>query len=212
MLFLFHIIIKIDNKMKYIDLISKIDSSIFSLQDLRLLNEKVYPYQLSQWVKKGYLFKLKNGLFIFSERSKNIKMETIAFNLYQPSYVSLEWVLAKYGLIPEMTYNLTSITSKTTRSFKNKFGEFTFRNIKKSMFFGYEKVEENEQVYLMAYPEKALIDYIYLNMKKIKNEDDIRELRLNDSAIKELDMEKIEKYTDAINNKKLTRTLDTLLC
>lgn len=198
--------------MKYLDLINKVKYPVFSLQDLRLLNDKVYPYQLSQWVKRGYLLRLKNGLFAFSEKSENLKIETIAFNLYQPSYVSLEWALAKYGLIPEMTYNCTSITTKTTRSFKNKFGNFTFRNVKENMFFGYTKIEENGQVYLIAEPEKALIDYIYLNMKKIKNQDDVNELRLNEFAIKDIDVKKIRKYADVVNNKRFMKILNIILC
>ncbi len=198
--------------MKYIDLLKKVEGPIFSLQDIKLLNEKVYPYQLSQWVKKGYLLRLKNGLFSFPERSKNLKVETIAFNLYQPSYVSLEWVLSKYGIIPEMVYNCTSITTKTTRNYKNTFGDFIFRNIKKSMFFGYEKIEENGQVYLIAYPEKALLDYLYLNMKKFKNENDLKEMRLNTEVIKKLNVEKIKEYVGIVNSKRLTKILDTLLC
>lgn len=198
--------------MKYINLLEKVKYSIFSLQDLRLLGEKVYPYQLSQWAKKGYLLKLKNGLFAFSERKGELKIEAIAFNLYQPSYVSMEWALAKYGLIPEMAYNCTSVTTKTTRSFKNKLGNFTFRNIKESMFFGYRKVEENGQIYLIAEPEKALLDYLYLNMKKIKDKNDIEELRLNEFAVKELDRKKIKKYADAIHNKKIIKVLEMILC
>ena len=193
--------------MKYMELIKKIKTPIFSLQDLRLLNLQVYPYQLSKWADKGYLIKLKNGLYIFAEKKAAVKNENIAFNLYQPSYVSMEWALAKYGLIPEIVYNCTSVTAKTTRTFQNAFGVFSFRHIKKELFFGYQKIENNGQPYLMAEPEKALVDYLYLNSSKIVNRDDVDELRLNEFGLKKLDQSKIKKFSFAANNKKLNSAL-----
>jgi len=191
--------------MKYIDLMNKIKEPIFSLQDLKLLNFKVYPYQLSEWARQGYIIKLKNGLYALADKKMDLKNECIAFNLYQPSYVSMEWALAKYGLIPEMVYNCTSITAKATRVFKNEFGVFSFRNIKKELFFGYEKINDKGQIYLMAEPEKALFDYVYLNSARINNQDDIKELRLNEFTFKDLNQTKLKKYFSVANNKKAVK-------
>ena len=196
--------------MKYIKLINKINSPIFSLQDLKLLGTIVYPYQLSKWAKDGYIKKLKNGLYIISDKEKDIEVENIAFNLYQPSYISLEWALSKYGIIPEMIYNCTSITTKTTRTFNNNFGSFIYRNVKKQMFFGYNKIKNNEQIYLIAEPEKALLDYFYFNANKIKNKDDINELRFNELVIKKLDHKKINNYLSIIGGQKLKRVYKLL--
>lgn len=193
--------------MKYIEFIKKIKDPIFSLQDLKLLKLKVYPYQLSMWNKKGYLIKVKNGLYVLSEKKNELSNEFISFNLYQPSYVSLEWALSKYGLIPEMVYNCTSVTTKTTRVFKNSFGFFSFRHIKKELFFGYKTVNDKGEVYLIAEPEKALFDYLYLNLSKIKNQADINELRLNEFEIKKLNKSKIKKFSSLANNKKLDKIL-----
>jgi hypothetical protein len=86
--------------------------------------------------------------------------------------------------------------------FTNKFGSFSFRNIKKDLFFGYKKIVVGGQAYLIAEPEKALFDYIYLNLGQIDNQADIEELRLNESAVKELNHKKIKTYFLAANNKK----------
>lgn len=193
--------------MKYIDLISKITDPIFSIQDLALMGIKIYPYQLSAWSQKKYIQKLKNGLYAISERAKNLKMETIAFNLYQPSYISLEWALFRYGLIPEIVFNPTSVTAKTTRTFKNSFGLFSYRHLKKELFFGYRKINENGQVYLIAEPEKALLDYLYLNSPKIKSSKDIKELRFNEIEIEKLDKTKLQKYAKITNNKNLQKLI-----
>lgn len=196
--------------MKYIDLISKITDPIFSIQDLVLMGIKIYPYQLSAWSRKKYIQKLKNGLYVISERAKNLKTETIAFNLYQPSYVSLEWALFKYGLIPEVVFNPTSVTVKTTRTFKNNFGLFSYRHLKKELFFGYRKISENGQIYLIAEPEKALFDYLYLNSPKIKTPEDIEELRFNEVEIEKLDKTKLQKYAEIANNKNLQKLISKI--
>lgn len=193
--------------MKYIDLINKITDPIFSVQDLALMGIKIYPYQLSVWSQKKYIQKLKNGLYVISERAKNLKMETIAFNLYQPSYISLEWALFKYGLIPEVVFNPTSVTAKTTRTFKNDFGLFSYRHLKKELFFGYRKISENDQIYLIAEPEKALLDYLYLNSPKIKTSEDIEELRFNEIEIKKLNKTKLRKYAKMANSKNLQKLI-----
>jgi len=180
--------------MKYIDLINKIKDPIFSLQDLRLLHLKIYPYQLSQWTQKKYLIKLKNGLYLIKDRQNEVNPEIIAFYIYQPSYISLEWALSKYGIIPEMVYSPTSVTTKTTRFFKNKITGFIYRHIKKDLFFGFKKVQVNKQIYLIAEAEKAILDYIYLNKNKIKNNDDVVELRWNKFEFNKLDNQKINEF------------------
>lgn len=196
--------------MKYIDLIQNIKEPIFSLRDLKLAGLKVYPYQLSAWTKRGYLAKLKNGIYVLAEKKMSLMSEYIAFNLYQPSYVSMEWALSKYGLIPEIVYNCTSVTAKTTKIFKNEFGVFSFKHVKKELFFGYNKINKDGQVYLMAEPEKAIADYIYLNSSRIKSQDDIRELRFNEFALKDLDKKKLKKYFLAANNKKVMKIFKLL--
>jgi predicted transcriptional regulator of viral defense system len=196
--------------MKYNELINKVKEAVFSLQDLKLLDLKIYPYQLSNWVDKGYLIRLKNGLYVISDRKEKLKNEFIAHNLYQPSYVSLEWVLAKYGVIPEIIYNCTSVTSKTTRTFKNAFGAFIFRHIKRELFFAYQEESDDNQTYLIAEPEKALLDYLYLNSAKINNQDDVDELRFNSSSLDEFNYKKIKIYLKRFNSKKLEKIVNLI--
>lgn len=121
--------------------------------------------------------------------------------------MSLERALSRYGLIPEIVYNCTSVTSKKTTTIKNSFGVFIFRSLKKELFFGYDKINDNGQVYFLAEPEKALLDYLYLNSAKINNKDDVEELRLNDASLKELDGQKIKEYLKIFNSRKLEKIL-----
>jgi len=194
--------------MKYNEFIHTVKEPIFSMQDVKLLGLNIYSRQLSLWAGAGHIIKLKNGIYLINERKELASRENIAFSLYQPSYISLEWALSRYGIIPEMVYNVTSITSKTTRTFKNDMGMFAYRHIKKSCFFGYRKVDDGKGVYLLAEPEKALLDYLYLNLSKLRDKTDIEELRLNQFSIEEaINRKKLMQYTKVFDSKKLNRIL-----
>lgn len=86
----------------------------------------------------------------------------IAKEIYSPSYVSLEYALSIYGLIPERVVDVTSVTTKKPIEFKNKLGVFIYQHIKENCFTGFiEKEDENGLVYFIATPEKAVADFLY---------------------------------------------------
>ncbi len=198
--------------MKYNDLKKYIQGPVFSRQDLLLHGLTVYDYQLSLWVKKGYLLRLKNGLYIFAGETDRVKKEEVACLLYQPSYISLESALAHYGFIPEMVYAQVCVTAKINRTFDNHFGHFIYRHVKKTLFWGYKSVFTENGGYLLAEPEKALLDYLYLNLKTINSPADIEAIRLNKAQLQEhMDEERFRKYLAVFGGKKLERWALTCL-
>ena len=52
--------------MKYNDLLKTIQSPYFSRRDHLLDGQKLFDYQISLWVKKGNLLRLKNGMYAFT--------------------------------------------------------------------------------------------------------------------------------------------------
>ncbi|OGC22824.1 hypothetical protein A2291_08565 [candidate division WOR-1 bacterium RIFOXYB2_FULL_42_35] len=189
--------------MKYFDFKKKLEKPLFTTQDIRLLGDKVFAYQLCLWQKQGYIIKLKNGVYVFTDGIGQVKPETIAANLYAPSYISLEKALSFYGLIPEMVYSITSVTPKTTRTFKNRLGNFTYQHLKPALFCGYREIKDGPASYLLAEPEKALLDYLYLH--KIKDKKDWQGLRLNQKIINNTFRPKLfANYLRLFDNKKLT--------
>ena len=198
--------------MKYIDLQKKITHSVFSTHDLKLLGVKVFGYQLSLWQKQGHIVKIKNGLYVFADRLAAISPEEISGLLYSPSYISLEKALSFYGVIPEMVYSVTSVTPKVTRRFKNKLGSFIYRHIKPSLHFGYRQLKGENIPYLMAEPEKALLDYIYLNLSRLKTDADLDEMRFNRKTLQKLiSKPKLKKYLSIYKNKKM-KSICNKLC
>jgi len=119
---------------------------------------------INQYVQKKFFLKLKNGLYCLALVEPNLFV--IANKIYQPSYISLETALAFYNIIPEKTYSITSISSKDTRSFMAMDQDFSYNKIKKSLFTGYVLAEQNNEKFLIAEPEKALMDYLYYAVRK----------------------------------------------
>lgn len=192
--------------MKYRDLEIKIRQPTFTRQDLLLQGLTIYDYQLTLWVKKGYLIRLKRGVYAFAKDVAQLRGEEIAHILYQPSYISMESALALYGFIPEMVYAFVSVTSKINRTFDNYFGRFIYRHIKSGLFWGYEPVETRHGIYLIAEPEKAVLDYLYLNLAVINRQADLESMRFNRDQLKQkLNEQKFRKYLDAFKIKKLEK-------
>lgn len=202
----FQKLIIIDKFMKYNDLEKIIPGPLFTRQELLLYGLKVYDYQLSLWVKKRYLIRLKNGIYAFARDAEKLNAEYIAHLLYQPSYLSLESAMSDYGFIPEMVYAHTSVTAKTTRTFDNFFGRFIYRHTKKELFWGYIPVSTPAGQYLEAEPEKAVLDYLYLNLAGIRGQEDFNGIRLNREQMRaRLDPEKFTRYLVAFDLPKMEK-------
>jgi predicted transcriptional regulator of viral defense system len=198
--------------MKYQDFKKSINKPYFSRMDVLLYDLSVFDYQLSLWKKKGYIESVKRGLFVFSDEKEGLLPEEISFVLYEPSYLSLEFALGYYGIIPEMVFAKTAVTTKTTRKFSNGFGLFIYRHIQPKLFFGYVATETAFGKYLLAEPEKALLDYLYFNLGKIKSEQDVSELRINkEELVKVIDREKLETYLDEFGIQKLERIIRMII-
>lgn len=198
--------------MKYQEFKRRINKPYFSRMDILFNGLNVFDYQLSLWQKNGYIEILKRGLYVFVDEKKRILPEEISFFLYEPSYLSLEFALGYYGIIPEMVFTKTAVTTKTTRKFTNEFGSFSYRHIQPKLFFGYVAKETDFGKYLLAEPEKALLDYLYLNLGKINGEKDVSELRINkEELLKILDQKKLKIYLNEFGIKKLDKVTGMII-
>ncbi|MDD3292714.1 MAG: hypothetical protein PHI45_02915 [Candidatus Pacebacteria bacterium] len=188
--------------MKYQEFEKQINKPFFTRKDILLNDLKVYNHQLSNWVKKGYLQRVKKGFYVFSNKKQSLTPKEISFHLYGPSYISLESALSYYGAIPEIVYSVTCITTKANRKFSNVFGNFIYRNIRPNLFWGYNVLETENSKYLLASKEKALLDFLYLNRV---DDNGFEELRINGDFLKSIDKEKIKAYLKEYNSKKLEK-------
>ncbi len=120
--------------------------------------------KITQLLRKGIIIRIKKGLYIFGEpyRRRPYSKELLANLIYGPSYISLEYALQYYGLIPERVEAITSVTSGRSRNFTTPAGLFTYRRIPVyALSAGFDRVESKDgTAFLIATPEKALADKI----------------------------------------------------
>lgn len=142
-------------------------------------NPAAVQVQLSRWVKAGRLLQLRRGMYLFAEpyRKTPVHPSYLASLLYRPSYISLEYALAYYGLIPEGVPKIISVTTRRPSEFFTPMGVFTYRHIKRELFWGYQPLDWNGQIAFYALPEKALLDTFYLRSHPLTKEF-LKEMRL----------------------------------
>jgi len=140
--------------------------------------------QLSRWRKSGKLIKLKNNIYLLSEsfRKVDIYEPYVACVLKQPSYISLQKAFEYHGLIPEGVPVYTCVTTKRPEKIATPIGAFDYRHIKNSLFWGYVSLTVNKQPAFIASPEKALLDFFYLNG-----------LRIDDGYLEEMRLQNFRK-------------------
>lgn len=198
--------------MKYIDFQKQFkDYLLVSLADIKGLNPGFDHRRLYEWQKKGYIKKVINNFYVFSDKELNeADINYIANKLYEPSYLSMEYALNYYLLIPEIVFWRTSVTSRKTKKISGFLGNFSYQKIKNNLLFGYKLVRINKTVFKIAEPEKALLDFLYLR-KDIKTADDFYELRLNKEIYQEIiSQKKLKKYLKIFNSKKLFQNIIVL--
>lgn len=158
-------------------------------------------YFLEKESDGGLLLRLKKGLYCL--RSDQVSEEELANRLYQPSYISFEYALASHNILPEMPYSITSATTKPTRTFTVNNKTFFYFTIKKEAYTGYALIKKGAISFLMAEPEKALVDYLYfvaLGKKPLNN-------RLKTSFLQK---EKLLKYSKLYGRNRLTQLIKEL--
>ncbi|MEA3449958.1 MAG: hypothetical protein U9Q85_03215 [Patescibacteria group bacterium] len=200
--------------MKYIDFYNNFKKfPIITLADIRSLAQNFDRRRLSEWQERGYIRKLANNFYIFSDKEINENnLNIIANKLYQPSYLSLEYALSYYSLIPETVYWLTSVSTRKTNKIEIDIANFSYRKIKKNLFFGYtlKRINNNDVYFKIAEPEKAILDFLYLR-KDIKDKDSISELRISGSIFREkININKLKKYLKIFGSKTMNKKVEIL--
>lgn len=167
----------------------------YSLNNYSNKNSKI-----SRDIRDEKLFKIITGLY---ETNPNIPGYYLAGSIYGPSYISFEFALSFYGLIPERVSTITCATfnKKKKKQYNTNFGVFTYRDVP---ILAYpEEIllkQEGDYSYQMATKEKALCDKLY-TLKPLYNYSNLEKMLFNDLRIdieefNKLNVEKIEKLSN----------------
>ncbi len=161
--------------------------------------------QLSRWTKAGRLYQIRRGLYALAPPFQKLKPHPflIANRMVRASYVSCQSALAHYGLIPEYVPVVTSVTAARPGRWDTPLGSYEFRHVKTDLLRGYRLIEVSPgQQALVALPEKALLDLVYLRAGG-DSPHYLRELRLQN--LDRLDLDELERQAALGQRPKLRR-------
>ena len=168
----------------------------------------VTKHLLETNTKDGFLLRLKRGVYALGTDKPT--EEEIANAMYRPSYLSFEYALAYYNLLPEMSYAITSATTKPTRLFDVSGKVYSYRTIKKEAYTGYHIVKRENGYFYIAEKEKAIIDYLYfVPLRKAPLNDRLLDTIRHKSH--KLKKGKMLTYAKLFANKELSHLINTLV-
>ena len=127
--------------------------------------------KLSREVKAGKIFKIINGLY---ETNANTPCYLLAGSIYGPSYISFEYALSYYGLIPERVSTIIPDLAYPEEIILKTEGDYSYQ---------------------IATPEKALCDKLY-TLEPINNYDNLRNMLFNDLRIDEDEFNKLNVISE----------------
>lgn len=135
--------------------------SLLANLEYKNINDKIVDL-----MKKNIIQNVKKGFYIHnSQITKSIISKELLSNnlLDNPSYISLDYALFFYGLIPEAVHEITAVTTNRSKTFKTHIGVFSYKHIKKELFNIGVNIESTKNAnFLIASKEKAICDKIYL--------------------------------------------------
>ncbi len=177
--------------------------------------------KISEMLKSGELLALRRGLYVPGPEL-DLPLPNnflIANHLRGPSYISLESALSYWGLIPERVYEISSVTTKTSKTYETAIGRFSYQHLMTPYYsFGIKSIQLTEmQTAMVASPEKALCDKIILTsgvlLRSIPQALDflLEDMRLDEDLLRGFDIATIHSWIeDAPKKNSLQMLVNTL--
>ncbi|TVQ21852.1 MAG: hypothetical protein EA383_16435 [Spirochaetaceae bacterium] len=167
--------------------------------------------KVTQLIKTGIVTRIKKGMYVDGRKDlRALPVREAAANLiYGPSYVSLQFALSSHGLIPEAAIQVTSVTFKKTKQYRTPLGDFIYRSVPEKYYpYGVIRRAEAPGVpYLIACPEKAVMDMLYfaIDLRSMRDVQSylLDDLRLDEHSLRDLDPAIISEIAEAAGTPKL---------
>ena len=187
--------------------------------DYNLLKSALRDYghprvKINQLIKTRQIIRVKKGIYV--KAGQPYSPLVLANMIYGPSYVSQDFALSLYDLIPERVTTVTSMTTGRNKEFHTPCGNFSYEHMASHLYIhGLRRIEiEGGRAYLIASPEKALIDRIsnVQGMNALEKLEDYLEgdIRLDFSNIQQIKIAKLSTLAK-IYNKSVIHLLEKLL-
>lgn len=194
----------------------KIQREVFDYRTvLAALSEYKKPRdKLTRLLADRDIVRIKKGLYCFGEafRKEPVDRAYLANLILGPSYISLEYALSYHGLIPERVESVTSVTTQRSRDFHTPFGHFSYTQLRIGRYaLGAHLETSGKARFLMASPEKALIDLVWQDKRFTGTRIDdyeaylFEDLRIEEHHLKALDPGSFGEIVRAYRSPKIER-------
>lgn len=175
--------------------------------------------RISRLIKSGDLIGVVPGIYGLAKelRKRPLSAEILANMIYGPSYISFEYALSRAGLIPEGVRGITSATPRRNRDFNSPLGPFSYRTLPLPVYsFGWIRESLNDgSGYLIARPEKALLDTLYRSgaVRSVRALYSLLfdDLRIDPAAFQSLDMTVFAAYAARVPGATFSKFIPKLL-
>ena len=202
------------------NLMDKIQESglgpLISETELKIILQKLNANQRFSLVKRevasGKLIRIRRGLYCVHKiyRKKPLNLFEVAEKIYGPSYISFQSALSYHGLIPEAVFSTTSACSKRSRTFHTPLGIFSFQKIPSlSAFQGVIRINDSDGFYLIADPDKAILDYVYFHRVDWGMELLSKNLRIDREHINDISHDGLKKLAFSYKSQRINRFIQT---
>jgi predicted transcriptional regulator of viral defense system len=182
--------------------------------DHTLLSDRLQAYRsvgdkISLMLRRGEIIQVRRGLYVRSPKyGGTVEPMEIANLLYGPSYISLEYALSYYDLIPERVESITSVTPKRSKKFLTPLASFTYEHISQKAYPTGINLEKKDGIgVLIASKEKAMCDRIALasNIRTMREIEEyiFENLRIDKENISNLSKELLENIGRAYHLKRI---------
>lgn len=112
---------------------------------------------LHYYAKEGRIRNPRRGIYT----KQKYDVQELACSLFRPSYISLEYVLQRAGVVFQWDDSVTCV-SYLSRAVEVDGKQYQYRKISPELWIGMESIEQRDNV-AIATPERAFLDMVYLS-------------------------------------------------
>jgi predicted transcriptional regulator of viral defense system len=169
-------------------------------------------------VSAGEVIRLKPGLFLLAPELRKTHPHpfVVAAMLHSPSHVSLESALSHHGLIPEAVYQVGSVTSLRSRTFRTPVGIFSYIRVPAvDPRAGVQALKIDGRSWaFVATPLRAIADLIYTRREVNWVEDGLafltESMRIEGDDLQEISFESLDEICKSLRSRRVTDYLMAL--
>jgi hypothetical protein len=136
--------------------------TVFRLKDIAMLTGETdfnsLNKKMNYYVHAGKIINPRKGIYAKSD----YKPEELACLVYTPSYISLEYVLQRAGIVFQYDSRI-NVVSYLSRNLEIGNQTYLYRRIKEELLVNTQGIFRQPDYINIASPERAFLDLLYLN-------------------------------------------------